>query len=93
MKNITFKKKRLAAMISVLVGSSMMAPLSAAEVEAADKKEQSLNEASLLETQEGEYIEVISVSGIRGSLGRSMNFKREGQGVVDAISEIGRAHV
>ena len=86
MKNITFKKKRLAAMISVLVGSSMMAPLSAAEVEAADKKEQSLNEASLLETQEGEYIEVISVSGIRGSLGRSMNFKREGQGVVDAIS-------
>jgi len=31
-------------------------------------------------------IEIIQVKGIRGSLARSMDIKREGNGVVDAIS-------
>jgi len=66
MKHMTFSKKYLAASISVLLGSTLIAPVQAQEVD-------------------GE-VEVIAVKGIRGSLARAMDMKREGSGVVDAIS-------
>lgn len=40
-----------------------------------------------------EPLEEVVVTGIRGSLTSSMNLKRDAQGVLDGIVEIGRAHV
>lgn len=70
MKNITFNKKRLAASISMILSASFAINTYAAE------------EAAAVE----EKTEVIEVTGIRGSLMRSMNVKRDMSGVVDAIS-------
>ena len=70
MKNVTFTKSRLATAIAVLMASSLV---QAQDTSAAD------NSAS-------EDIEVIQISGIRGSLIRSMDVKRDASGVVDAIS-------
>ncbi|MFT4937558.1 MAG: iron complex outermembrane receptor protein [Paraglaciecola sp.] len=70
MKHITFNKKRLAVAMSMLLGAGMSFPGHAQEAEAAADDD----------------VEVISVKGIRGSLMRAMDMKREGTGVVDAIS-------
>ena len=72
MKQITFNKTRLAATISMLLSAGTMLPAQAQQQEetAAPVK----------------AIEIIEVKGIRGSLARSMDIKREGTGVVDAIS-------
>jgi TonB-dependent receptor len=70
MKHITFNKKRLAVAMSMLLGTGMSLPGHAQEAEAA--------------VDNG--VEVIAVRGIRGSLMRAMDMKREGTGVVDAIS-------
>ncbi len=69
MKHMTFSKKYLAASISVLLGSTALAPVTQAQEAGADGD-----------------VEVIAVKGIRGSLARAMDLKREGSGVVDAIS-------
>jgi TonB-dependent receptor len=70
MKHITFNKKRLAVAMSMLLGAGMSFPGHAQEASSAPDDD----------------VEVISVKGIRGSLIRAMDIKREGTGVVDAIS-------
>lgn len=70
MKNVTFTKSRLATAIAVLMASSLV---QAQDTNAAD-------------SSASEDIEVIQISGIRGSLIRSMDVKRDASGVVDAIS-------
>jgi TonB-dependent receptor len=70
MKHITFNKTRLAVAMSVLLGSGMSFSGHAQEAEAEADND----------------VEVIAVRGIRGSLMRAMDMKREGTGVVDAIS-------
>ena len=70
MKNVTFTKSRLATAIAVLMASSL--------VQAQD--------TNIADSSASEEIEVIQISGIRGSLIRSMDVKRDASGVVDAIS-------
>ncbi|WP_417706647.1 TonB-dependent receptor [Rheinheimera aquimaris] len=70
MKNVTFTKSRLATAIAVLMASSL--------VQAQD--------TNTADSSASEDIEVIQISGIRGSLIRSMDVKRDASGVVDAIS-------
>lgn len=72
MKDITFKRTRLAASISMLLGAGM-APLAYAQ-------EDGIND------DVADNVEIIEITGIRGSLARAMDMKREGTGVVDAIS-------
>ncbi|WP_420934205.1 TonB-dependent receptor [Alteromonas sp. A081] len=78
MKNTTFKKTQLATSMALLLGSTLAMPSYAQEAETASP-------------EEGE-VEVIQVSGIRGSMIRSMDLKRSSSGVVDAISaeELGK---
>ena len=76
MKHSQFSKKRLAVYISAILASSM-----ASHVFAEEEKEA----VELLNEEENE-VEVIDVKGIRGSLARSMNIKKDMSGVVDAIS-------
>lgn len=66
-----FKLSRLAVSISLLTGAGMMIPAVAEDL---------ATQAS------NEDIEIIQVTGIRGSLIRSMDIKRSSTGVVDAIS-------
>jgi iron complex outermembrane receptor protein len=77
MKDMTFNRTRLAASISMLLGVGI-APSSFAQdaqVEVPEVAEAASND-----------VEIIQVKGIRGSLARSMDMKREGSGIVDAIS-------
>lgn len=78
MKHTTFKKTQLATSMALLMGSTLALPTYAQEAETATPAE-------------GE-VEVIQVSGIRGSMIRSMDLKRSSNGVVDAISaeELGK---
>lgn len=78
MKNTTFKKTQLATSMALLMGSSFALPTYAQEADA--------------ELQPEGEVEVIQVSGIRGSMIRSMDLKRSSSGVVDAISaeELGK---
>ena len=71
MNHTRFKLSRLAVSLSLITGASVMAPVYAQDAET-DKA--------------SEEIEVIQVSGIRGSLIKSMDVKRSSVGVVDAIS-------
>lgn len=76
MKNTVFKKSHLATALAVVMGTALSSSVSAQEDTQADNPE----------------MEVIQVSGIRGSLMRSMDLKRGSSGVVDAISaeELGK---
>tara|TARA_R110002153_G_scaffold6556_30_gene30206 strand:+ start:12707 stop:15784 length:3078 start_codon:yes stop_codon:yes gene_type:complete len=67
-----FKRSLLATSISFTLGAAVMAPASAQQAAGNNTTDESA--------------EVIEVRGIRGSLMRSMDVKREGTGVVDAIS-------
>ncbi|WP_372626940.1 TonB-dependent receptor [Arsukibacterium sp.] len=71
MKTKTFTKSRVAAAVSVVLTAGILLPLQAQE-----------SDTALAEPQ----VEIIEVRGIRGSLARSMDVKRESSGVVDAIS-------
>ncbi|MEW6998674.1 TonB-dependent receptor [Colwelliaceae bacterium BS250] len=77
MKQVNFSKKRLAVTISMLLGTGAVTPSYAAEDTAP---------AAIIEDVQEDDIEVIEVSGMRGSLVRSSDLKRESSGVVDAIS-------
>ncbi|WP_390590924.1 TonB-dependent receptor [Simiduia litorea] len=66
----TFKRTQLAATISMVLGAAAFSPVFA----------QTSDQA------EAEQLEEIVVTGIRGSLQRAMDIKRDSQGVVDAIS-------
>ena len=70
-KNKTFNKSLIAKSISLLLGTTVLAPAFAAET----KKDEAA-------------VEVIQVTGVRGSLSQSMNIKRQSSGVVDAISAV-----
>jgi len=74
MKSKTFKKTRLATSLSLVLGVGVVMPAFAD-----DAQEQNAQKAE-------EKIEVISVTGIRGSLIKSMDTKRSSTGIVDAIS-------
>lgn len=71
MKTITFTKSRVATAVSVVLSAGMMLPLHAQDAAAPEVEPK---------------VEIIEVRGIRGSLARSMDVKRESSGVVDAIS-------
>ncbi len=72
MKNLTFSKTQIALCISTILSSGISGQLYAQEANLAEEA--------------GDEIEVIEVRGIRGSLIKSMDLKRESSGVVDAIS-------
>jgi TonB-dependent receptor len=72
MKHSQFSKKRLAVYISAALAAGLNTSVMAEEAAVEDKKEQA--------------VEVIEVRGIKGSLTRAMNLKRDMSGVVDAIS-------
>ncbi|WP_340677323.1 TonB-dependent receptor [Paraglaciecola sp.] len=67
MKSNTFYKSKLATSLSLILGTMLVAPLSAQETDSAE-------------------VEVINVSGIRGSIIKSMDIKRSSSGIVDAIN-------
>ncbi|TLU66845.1 TonB-dependent receptor [Thalassotalea litorea] len=70
MTNFTFKKSKLATTLSLVLGATTMASAGAQESTQAD----------------GDEIEVIEVTGIKGSVIRAMDVKRSSTGIVDAIS-------
>ena len=72
MKYLNFSKKRLAVYISAALTAGFNTSIMAEETALKESKEQE--------------VEVIEVQGIRGSLTRAMNLKRDMSGVVDAIS-------
>jgi len=72
MKHSNFSKKRLAVYISAALTAGITTNVMA-------------EEANLKEAED-KKIEVIEVRGIKGSLSRAMNLKRDMSGVVDAIS-------
>ncbi|WP_411358283.1 TonB-dependent receptor [Pseudidiomarina salilacus] len=74
MKKLTFMKSPVAAAVSVVLAAGFAQPLYAQEQEPQQEQVQE------------EQTEVIEVKGIRGSLARSADFKRNSSGVVDAIN-------
>ncbi len=70
----TFKMSPLATSVALVLGFGMQMPVFAEQ------------EADITEQAAKKDIEVVEVSGIRGSLIRSMDVKRSSSGVVDAIS-------
>lgn len=74
MKHSNFTKKRIAVYISSILAAGLYGSANAAEEQSATLQEKP------------KEVEVIEVTGIRGSLIRSMDFKREAHGVVDVIS-------
>ena len=73
MKTKPFMKNPIAAAVSVVLTAGLLSPLNVAYAQDTSAAEQN-------------DVEVISVKGIRGSLTRSSDFKRDSSGVVDAIS-------
>ena len=71
MNQTRFKLSRLAVSLSLITGAGVLAPAYAQDAATENNSEE---------------IEVIQVSGIRGSLVKSMDVKRSSTGVVDAIS-------
>ena len=72
-KSSLFNKNRVALAVSVVLGAGMLMPVQAQQTETeTDAKDVN--------------VEIIQVKGIRGSLARSMDMKRESSGVMDAIS-------
>ena len=74
MKHTRFNKSLIAKSLSVLLTASVAAPAMAEQSDEPAKDEN------------GKPIEVVEVKGIRGSMARAMDIKREAVGVVDAIS-------
>ena len=72
-KSTLFNKNRVALAVSVVLGAGLLLPVQAQQTDTEDN-------AKDVE------VEVIQVKGIRGSLARSMDMKRDSSGVMDAIS-------
>ena len=72
MKTTSYKKSQIAMLVAGLCGASLATPIYAEQLDAENTGEKE--------------VEVIEVKGIRGSLIRAMDLKREAFGVVDAIS-------
>ena len=76
MKNNKFSKTPIAASLSLILGTMAINPLYAAEENAGNSEV----------SEESEQGQVVTITGIRGSLVSSMNKKRDAIGVVDAIT-------
>lgn len=74
MQTKTFRKTRLATSLSLVLGVGVMLPAQAQDA------------ATTNTAKKSDKIEVIAVTGIRGSLIKAMDIKRSSDGVVDAIS-------
>lgn len=80
MQRITLKRKTLASSIALAISASVMSPLMAQDQDEAESPE-------VIQEAEGPAeLEPLQVTGIRGSLMRSMDRKRDSTGVVDAIT-------
>ncbi|MCC5854064.1 MAG: TonB-dependent receptor [Idiomarina sp.] len=77
MKKITFMKSPVAIAVSVVLTAGLVAPIYAQETAPEETEEQA---------SEQREMEIIEVRGILGSLARSLHFKRNTRGIVDAIS-------
>lgn len=90
MKKINSSKNRLAVSISMILAAGMIPAAVTAQTvnaeELAVENQQVATQTSEGQSPAAEKIEVIEIKGIRGSLIRSMDMKREANGVVDAIS-------
>jgi len=75
MKRSKFSKKRITICIAAIIGAGLNGQLLAAEAEASEE-----------EAAESEEANVIQIIGIRGSLTRSADMKRNAVGVIDVIS-------
>ena len=71
MNTFNFKKSQLAASVSLIIAASTL------NIAYAAQEQQNTANTD---------VEIIEVKGIRGSLIRSMDMKRDSSGVVDAIS-------
>jgi TonB-dependent receptor len=78
MQNKNRLKSPIAMGVSLALGVSLMAPIYAQQTD-------EVASASSAEEQ-SQLVEIIEITGIRGSLMRSMDTKRESVGVVDAIT-------
>ena len=74
MKPTLFNKSQVAIAVSVVLTAGLLFPAQAQDTAAAEQDAKDVN------------VEIIQIKGIRGSLARSMDMKRDGSGVVDAIS-------
>jgi len=81
MKTTNFKKTKIAASIAMMLGTAFSLPVFAEEADTVKAVSEKLSD-----NVNKDEVEVIEVQGIRGSLMRSMNVKRDMSGVVDAIS-------
>ncbi|KPV93724.1 catecholate siderophore receptor CirA [Pseudoalteromonas sp. P1-9] len=72
MKTTSYKKSQVAMLVAGLLGTSLATPIYAEQLAQNENAEKG--------------VEVIEVKGIRGSLIRAMDLKREAFGVMDAIS-------
>ncbi|MDF2178784.1 TonB-dependent receptor [Aliiglaciecola sp. CAU 1673] len=73
MKSRRYSKTKIATSLSLILGSAAMMP-----AYAQDQDQPNANNDG--------PVEIIAIKGIRGSLIRAMDMKREGEGVVDGIS-------
>lgn len=83
MRDKQFNKTLLAKTLSMVLGVCAVTPAWAA---ADAQSDPSGNQAEQKSKEEEKKVEVIAVKGIRGSMARAMDIKREARGVVDAIS-------
>ncbi|MFC4699994.1 TonB-dependent receptor [Glaciecola siphonariae] len=78
MKHNKFFRTRISAAVSLVLGSAMMGSAMMVPVHAQENETNNLDEETT--------VEIIEISGIRGSLARSQDIKRSSSGIVDAIS-------
>lgn len=71
MKNKNFKKKYVAASVAIILGTALPSAVTAQTTE---------------DSNDEIAVEIIEVSGIRGSLARAQDIKQSSSGIVDAIS-------
>lgn len=83
MSSRTFNKKPLAAAIAFALGGGFVAPLYASQVQEAVSEEEAAEQGGNQATENEDRIEVY---GVRGSLMRSMDRKRNAVGFLDAIT-------
>ena len=74
MKPTLFNRSQVAIAVSVVLTAGLLLPAQAQDAAAAGQEAKDVN------------VEIIQIKGIRGSLARSMDMKRDGSGVMDAIS-------
>ncbi|MFT5520422.1 MAG: TonB-dependent receptor [Enterobacterales bacterium] len=79
-----FLKNAIAKGVSLALGATILSPIYAQEN--VDESTSQAEQAVPVEEEEDEDYNIVTVTGIRGSLMRSMDTKRNSAGVVDAIN-------